>query len=83
MYTINYKNGIIETVEGTLEQVKKVADENASYTQNDIAIENEKGEQVAIRKWWGVAYDPEEDEATEDEFINYGDFGYYGAWLEF
>lgn len=81
-YTINYQTGITEEIEGTLEQAKAMADEGAAYTQQDITILDEKGETVACRSWWGVAYDPDETDETEDEVIQFGSFGHYSAWRE-
>lgn len=80
MYIINYNNGVKNECDGTLEQAKKMADDGAAYTQCNITIENEKGERVAGRSWWGVPYDPNETEDEEDEVIQFGNFGHYSAW---
>ena len=78
-YRINYGTGAgDETVNGTLEQAMKVADDGAAYTQRDIRIEDENSDLVALRHWWGVKYDP--DESDETDIIGFGDFGYYGEW---
>lgn len=75
IYYINYCNGIVKETCGFLEDVQQIADNNASYTQHNIIIENELGEPVAIRKWYGVK--PEE----EDDIIQFGDCGYYDHWV--
>lgn len=80
MYTIDYNNGVTNTCDGTLEEAKKLADDCAGYTQRNIYILNDDGERVAGRSWYGVQFDPEETEDTEDEVIQFGTFGYYGAW---
>lgn len=82
MYIINYKNGITEECEGTLEQAKKIADDGAAYTQSDIVIANKDGEEVAIRRWYGVPYDPDATDDAEDEVIQFGTFGHYSGWLD-
>lgn len=65
---------------GDLETAKAAADENAAYTQMPITIEDETGEEFAMRPWWGVEYDQNETEDAENEVITFGRFGYYGAW---
>ena len=82
MYTIDYNNGVTNTCDGTLEEAKKLADDCASYTQRNIYILNDAGEKVAGRSWWGVPYDPNETEEEEDEVIQFGSFGHYGAWYD-
>ena len=80
-YFIKYHTGAgDEWIEGTLQEAMKTADELAAYTQQSISIEDEAGNEVARRPWWGVKYDPDVDEAAEDEVIQFGDYGYYGAW---
>lgn len=82
MYTINYHTGVGNTEEETLELAMKKADEGAAYTQQNITIEDETGNVVAVRKWWGVGYDPEQTEDAPEDIIQFGNFGYYGAWEE-
>ena len=50
----------------------------AAYTQQDITIEDEAGNVVAIRRWYGVQYNKDEDDAETP--ICFGDFGYYADW---
>lgn len=81
-YYINYHTGAgNQTIEGSIDDAMRIADEGAAYTQERITIEDEKEREVAIRPWWGVAYDPDETEDSEDEVIQFGNYGYYGAWI--
>jgi hypothetical protein len=82
-YYINYNTGAgDETISGTLKDAMKAADEGAAYTQVDITIEDNNGNVIAVRSWWGTAYDPDEADYSEDEAICFGSFGHYGAWAE-
>lgn len=75
-YYINYGTGAgNEYVEGTLEDAKKVAEDGLSYTQTDVKVQTEDGEDVAILKWYGVQ--PEKDDVVTAQF---GDYGFYGEW---
>lgn len=80
MFTIDYNTGITDECEGTLEEAKAIADEGAAYTQQDITIRDEKGVEVARRRWYGVPFDPEETECTEDDVIQFGTFGFFDEW---
>lgn len=77
---INYHTGAGNEYVEDLGNAMEIADNGATYTQQDITIEDEDGNVLARRRWWGVAYDPEATEETEDEVIRFGDYGYYGAW---
>ena len=78
-YFINYHTGAgNQTITGTLEDAQKIADEGAAYTGADITIEDEDGNTVMIRCWWGVKFDPETDDSADP--ICFGDYGYYGDW---
>lgn len=80
-YYIDYGTGAgNEWVEGSLEEAMEQADKGAAYTQTSYGIQDENGEEIASRRWWGVAFDPKATEETEDEIIDFGKFGYYGAW---
>lgn len=89
-YYIDYNTGAGNEYAETLEEAKALADEGACYTQESIHIyevetdndiDDETSRQpVAIRNWYGVAYD--EEEAYEENPICFGDFGYYGDWIE-
>lgn len=79
MLYINYGTGAgNEYVEGTLEDAKKTAEEGLSYTQEDVKIQTEDGEVVAVLKWYGVK--PEEDDIVTAQF---GEYGFYGDWWEY
>ena len=81
-YYINYNTSAgNEWVAGCLADVQKVADAGASYTQEDIKIIDETGNEVCRRRWWGVAYDKNADTDTVSP-IDFGDFGYYGDWQD-
>lgn len=75
-YYVNYGTGAgDEVVDGTIDEAKKVAEDGIAYTQTDIKIQTEEGEDVAVLPWYGVA--PEEDDVVTARF---GDFGFYGEW---
>lgn len=76
-YRIEFNTGVGYYTCNTIKEAMEFADDNASYTQQDIdIINNEIGEIVAIRRWWGVEADANEQEGI----INFGKFGYYGPW---
>lgn len=82
-YYIRYGTGAgDEEVEGTLAEAMRKADEGAAYTQHNIEIYQRGSLHVAVRHWFGVSFDPN-DEAnryiTADDVIEIGD-GYYDAW---
>ena len=77
-YYINYNTVAGDEWADTLEAAKELADDGAAYTQQPITIEDEDGNEITRRPWWGVAYD--EDEAPEESPICFGDFGYFGDW---
>lgn len=80
-YYINYNTGAGNAwIDGTLADAKAAADAGAAYTQCDIVIEGEDGNEAARRPWWGVAYDSEETDEAECEIISFGGFGYFGRW---
>ena len=75
-YYINYGTGAgDEYVDGTIEDAKKVAEDGLAYTQTDVKIQTEDGEDVAVLNWYGVK--PEENDAVTAQF---GDYGFYGEW---
>lgn len=77
-YHINYGTGVgNEYVDGTLEDAKKAAEQGLAYTQTDVKIQTEDGEDVAVLKWYGVQ--PEEDDVVTARF---GDSGFYGEWTD-
>lgn len=76
-YYINYNTGAGNEWADTLEAAREIADNGAAYTQQPIVIEDEDGNEVTRRPWWGVAYN---EEVPEDNPICLGDWGYYGDW---
>lgn len=61
-YYVNFGTGAgDEQVDGTLEDAKKAAENGLAYTQTDVRIQTEDGEDVAVLKWYGV--EPGEESA--------------------
>lgn len=78
MYYINYHTGVEDDTAETIEQAMQIADDAACYTQQKITIEDGNGNVVMTRPWWGVEYDPNEDDCENP--ICFGSYGYYGDW---
>jgi hypothetical protein len=79
MYKVNFGTGAgDEDGFETIEVAQKYADDNAVYTQSSIAIEDENGNIVCSRHWWGVGFDSEVDPSENP--ITFGDMGYYADW---
>lgn len=77
-YLVNFGTGAgNETVNGTIENAKRVAEDGLAYTQTDVKIQTQDGEDVAVLPWYGVA--PEDDDVVTARF---GDYGFYGEWYE-
>lgn len=77
-YYVNFGTGAgDEWVDGALEDAKKVAEDGLAYTQTDVKIQTEDGEDVAVLNWYGVK--PEEDDVVTARF---GDYGFYGEWVD-
>ena len=68
-----------EWVTGSLEDAKARADEQATYCQSDIVIEDEDGYEVTRRVWYGYTPDSEDREC---DIIEFGDFGFYNTWSD-
>ena len=82
-YMIRYNTGAgDEEITGTLATAKRIADDGAAYTQQDIVIEDESGDEVARRVWYGVELTEEDMTEDEDQYITFGSFGYYAPWQE-
>lgn len=77
MYFVRFNTGAGDFRAESLEEAMEEADRFACYTQQDIVIEDERGNEVARRAWVGVGY--EDDGYTEDPII-FGSFGYYDDW---
>lgn len=80
-YHIKYHTGggdsSVETDDISVAQ--EAADAGASYTQQPITIEDDGGEVVCRREWWGVRYSPDEGEA-DDPILFGAAAGHYGDW---
>lgn len=77
MYYINYQTGAGNDTADTLEEAKRIADEGAAYTQQPIVIEDEDGNEVSRRSWYGVKYNADDDCVDP---ILFGSFGFYSDW---
>ena len=83
LYHVRYGTGVGDfDVDGELDAAKEKADENATYTQCDIVIEDKSEDRIAYRTWYGVPYDENDEDKYCDNPIVFGTFGYYGDWQE-
>ena len=75
----------------TLKEAVECADGDACYTQQPIKIYGGKywqtwsdvanDEPILWRSWCPVAYDPDDEDAfNEDSIFDFGDYGYYQPW---
>lgn len=64
-------------MEGTIDDAKKAAEDGLAYTQTDVKIQTEDGGDVAVLNWYGIS--PEEDDVVTARF---GDYGFYGEWID-
>lgn len=79
-YFINYHTGAgNEWVECNLDKAKRIADDGSCYTQQSISIEDEEGNEVSRREWWGISFDTAYEMG---DVIIFGEFGYYGEWID-
>jgi outer membrane phospholipase A len=80
-FYIDYGTGSGNFVfEGELKEAMRAADEGVNYTQENVKIFAEDGEDLlAMRSWWGTQADDEDN----PEIISYGKYGYYDAWYVF
>lgn len=79
-FIINYNTGAgNREVEGAsnLEEVKALAIQGISYTQENISIEDESGNVLSVARWYGV--EPEED----DDVLEIVGNGFYAEWQDF
>lgn len=79
---INFNNGFTIDMEvEDLNEAKGIAEEQMSYTQQNVSIETEDGVVLAVSRWYGY-------EATEEEkedgvvLAEFGNSGFYGIWEE-
>lgn len=80
-YFVNYNTGAGNfEFEGTLDEAKEAAEKRTAYTQEPVTICVDDGDNwkvVSVLPWYGVRPN-EDDEVTE----RYGDFGFYGTWID-
>lgn len=77
-FIINYHTGVTEKINGTLEEAQALAEEGIAYTGESISIYEEDTENLVVRlPWYGVPA-TDGDKVTAD----FGDFGFYGEWIE-
>ncbi|MFA5559213.1 MAG: hypothetical protein WDA59_07160 [Methanofastidiosum sp.] len=83
-YLVNFGTGAGNEYADTIEEAKRIAVEQASYTQASIKIElvneddEEENEVIARLPWWGVQ--PGED---DEVIVDFGEFGFYGEWEDY
>lgn len=77
MFTIKYGSGVIEHVDGSLEEAKAEAVEGMAYTQQNVRILDDNGAEVLVSNWYGV--EPGEDDAV---LMQFGSYGFYAEWTE-
>ena len=83
-FIINFNNGYTSNVTvQNVDEAKKIAEEQMSYTQEDVSIctDGNQEELLAISRWYGY-------EATEEErennivLMEFGSSGFYSVWEE-
>lgn len=80
-YYIDYKTGAGNECADNMDDAKRIADAGAAYTQQDIVIYDEDENEIARRRWCGVAYNA--DECGAENPICFGSFGFYDDWEEY
>jgi len=82
-YVIDYCNGIEEVVHTkNISEVKEIADNGASYTQQPIVIYDDTGSEICRRSWYGVGFDQSEAGVNPNKIIGFAEFGYYDIWSD-
>lgn len=84
-YIINYNNGSPErNTADTLEEAMRIADENVCFSgsMNGITIEDEDGNSIMRRRWYGIKYDENNPDLWCENPICFGSEGYLGGWYE-
>lgn len=79
---INFNNGFTTEVEvKDLNEAKEIAEEQMGYTQQNVSIETEEGEVLAVSRWYG--YEATEEEKEEGIVLEeFGNSGFYAIWEE-
>jgi hypothetical protein len=76
-YTINWQNGLTDTITGTLEDAQRYADRNLAYTQESVTILDAEGKTAARRPW--IPTMEYIDDCEQPTVV--GD-GYYSDWMD-
>lgn len=79
-YTINYNNGFLQEIFGTLEEAKEAAQQGFSYTQTNVSIHDEDNQMIAQSTWYGVV--PTELDYENDDVLEIIADGFYSSWKE-
>ena len=76
MYTVRFGTGVGDYTSGKpLDELMQQVARDVTYTQQDVRIEDECRNCVARLPWYGTKADG--DAVT----VDFGDFGFYGAWI--
>lgn len=78
MFIVNFCTGAGNRTAKTIGDAKKVADDEATYTQQPIVIEDENGLMISRRDWVGCTSGIDDCKNP----IQFGTFGYYGDWMD-
>lgn len=77
MYKVNFGTGAGDyTSAKPLDELMQQVARDATYTQQDVRIEDAAGETVARLPWYGT-----KAEDTDAVTADFGDFGFYGEWV--
>jgi hypothetical protein len=77
MYTVRFGTGAGDYTSGLpLDELMQQVAGDATYTQQDVKIEDAAGETVARLPWYGTKAGD-----TDAVTVDFGDFGFYGAWI--
>ena len=83
MYIVNWHTGVEDDAFDTLGKAMRFADANACYTQQNITIEDDDGNLICERHWWGTAISNlDDDDIVLYDQIDFGAYGYYDDWMD-
>ncbi|MDL2273306.1 hypothetical protein LJC34_01965 [Oscillospiraceae bacterium OttesenSCG-928-G22] len=77
MFTLNYGTGAGDTTHESIEECMEMVD--FAYTQTSVYIVDENNCDLWVAQWWGMPYNPEEDD--DEPLADFGSFGYYSQWV--
>lgn len=80
-YIVKWHTGVEDDMINTLRKAMSFADANACYTQRDITIEDEDGNIICMRHWWGCPISDDDDDIICYDPIDFGNYGYYDDWM--